>query len=264
MAASKLKNLTRVYFSYISFTLVLLFPMHENWINEQLEGSKKVIKYDDFVSPLTLIGGLDISFVDQSDGVEEFEAVGALVILDYKTLKLLYMDCLELKTRIPYVSGFLGFREEPFAKLLFNRLRENAPQLIPQVLVVDGCGIYHPRGYGSASQIGVNLNIPTIGLSKSFLKLNGLNEDDYIICIENNYKHDFELQITTTEHGVIASALYTGKSKHPRCYVSIGHRISLPSAVEIIKKCSMSKIPEPIRQADLISREYIRKRKMNK
>lgn len=235
--------------------------MREYWINEQLEGSRKVIKYDDFPTPLTLIGGLDISFVDQSDGVVEFEAVGALVILDYNSLKLLYKDFIELRTRIPYVSGFLGFREEPFAKVLFNRLRENAPQLIPQILIVDGCGIYHPRGYGSASQIGVNLNIPTIGLSKSFLKLEGLNESDYIIEIENNHKYDFELPIETTEHGVIASALYSGKSKHPRCYVSIGHRISLSTAIEVIKKCSISKIPEPIRQADLISRDYIRRRK---
>ena len=233
---------------------------HDDWIREQLEGCKKVIHYDDFLTPLTLIGGLDVSFADQSVGVEEFEAVGALVIFNYNTMKLLYTDCINSKTRIPYVSGFLGFREEPFAKILFRRLEEKAPQLIPQVLIVDGCGIYHPRGFGSASHIGVNLNIPTIGISKSFLKLKGLNEADYIIETDNNNSGSLELPLITSEHELIASALYSGKSKHPRCYVSIGHRISLPTAIEIIKKCSISKIPEPIRQADLISRESIRKK----
>lgn len=236
---------------------------HE-WIIEQLEGSKKAIEVDDFVSPITLIGGLDISFVDQSEGMVEFDAVGALVVLDYATMKLVYSDCIEAKTFIPYIPGFLGFREEPYAKMLFERLKEKAPHLVPQILVVDGCGKYHPRCYGSACQIGVNLNIPTIGLSKSFLKLEGIDEANFITESGQSSRSSFELPVITPSQGQVATALYTGKSKHPRCYVSVGHRISLTAAVEVIKKCSKSKIPEPIRQADLISRDYIRKMKVAK
>ena len=229
----------------------------EKWIEQQVEGSRKVIKEDHFGSPLKLIGGLDISFVDQSDGVEEFEAVGALVVLDYDTLKVVYSDCIEMETEIPYMSGFLGLREEPFAVRLFERLCSNAPELIPQVLLVDGCGIYHPRGFGSASQIGLKLNIPTIGVSKSFLKLDQLQEEDFIF---SNLSAPMELPVTLTSTGTqVATALYSGTSKHPRCYVSIGHRISLQTSLDIVKKSSSSKIPEPIRQADLISREFIRK-----
>ena len=231
-------------------------PLDE-WIREQLEGSKKVIQFDNFTLPLTLIGGLDISFVDQSEGLKEFEAVGALVVLDYNTMEVLYSDCIELITEIPYIPGFLGFREEPFARILLKKLEEKAPQLLPQILIVDGCGIYHPRGFGSASQIGVNLNIPTIGISKSFLKLDGLDENEFIIKVDESC--NFELPVITTDRGQVASALYTGKSKHPRCFVSVGHGISLPTAIEIVKKCSITEISEPIRQADLISRDYIRK-----
>lgn len=225
------------------------------WINEQTLGSKKVILYDDFESPINLIGGIDISFVDQSVGMNEFVAVGALVVLDVNSMKLVYSDCIEMKTSIPYISGFLGFREEPFARKLFQKLLNNSPNLIPQVTLIDGCGIYHPRRFGSASQIGVNLNVPTIGISKSFLKLDGLNENDYIIDPEVQNVGSIDV---ITEEGILATGLYNGKSKYPSCYVSIGHRISLPSAIEIVKKCLITKIPEPIRQADLISREYIR------
>lgn len=229
----------------------------DEWIDQQIERSRKVIVVDDFSVPLKLIGGLDISFVDQSDGVVEFEAVGALVVLDVDTLKVVYSDCVEMKTKIPYVSGFLGFREEPFAVILFERLCAKAPEFIPQILLVDGCGIYHPRGFGSASQIGLKLNIPSIGISKSFLKLDQLEESDFVL---DNPSTPIELPVILNSSGSqVAMALYSGTSMHPRCYVSIGHRISLPTAVDIVKNCSKSKIPEPIRQADLISREYIRK-----
>ena len=233
--------------------LLMNSPMLDEWVQEQVEGRAKVITVDDFSVPLELIGGLDISFVDQSDALEEYEAVGALVVLKYSTLEVVYTDCIEMKTSIPYVSGFLGFREEPFAEILFKRICSKAPEFIPQVLFVDGCGIYHPRHFGSASQIGLKLNIPTIGISKSFLKLAHLEEQDFKL---NNLSGPVDLPVISGS--LVAMALYTGTSKHPRCYVSIGHRISLSAAIEITKKCSVSKIPEPIRQADLISREYIR------
>lgn len=234
---------------------------NDKWIIEQIEGSKKVIEHDDFVNPITFIGGIDISFVDQNEGILEYDAVGALVIIDFTTMCLVYSDCIELKTTIPYIPGFLGFREEPYARTLFDRLKEAAPQFIPQILVVDGCGKYHPRGYGSACQIGISLNIPTIGVSKSFLKLEGLDESTFIIEDWEKASSCYELPVFNTFQGQVATALYTGKSKHPRCYVSVGHKISLSTSVEVIKKCSISKIPEPIRQADLISRDHIRKMK---
>lgn len=231
------------------------------WNKSQVEGSKKIVCEDQFSTPLKLIGGLDVTFVDQGEHVKEFEAVGALVILDFDTLKVLYSDCVELKTSIPYIPGFLGFREEPFAKSLFQRLQENGPQFYPQILFVDGCGTYHPRKFGSASQIGVNLNIPTIGVSKSFLKLDGLEEDKFILSASDmSNSKPLELSVIVDGNIQVATALYNGKSKHPNCYVSVGHKISLSTAVDLTKRCSIFKIPEPIRQADLISRDYIRSR----
>ena len=242
----------------------------EKWMEKQLEGSLKVLKKDEFFIPINFVGGIDISFVDQSAELSEFEAVGALVILDYCTLKVVYSDCIEMKTEIPYISGYLGFREEPFAEILYKRLCSNAPEFRPQILFVDGCGIYHPRGFGSASQIGVKLDIATIGISKSFLKIDQLQlaEEDFIldnISISSPIDLPVTINSSSSENTqVVAMALYNGTSKHPRCYVSIGHKISLQTAINVAKRCSLSKIPEPIRQADLISREYIQKGKETK
>lgn len=230
----------------------------EAWSKDQIKNSFKVVHEDQFCYPLQFIGGFDISFVDQSEEIEEFEAIGAFVVLEYESMKLLYSDCVEMKTNTPYISGYLGYREEPFVKVLLKKLLTISPELLPQVLLIDGCGIYHPRRFGSASQIGVNLDIPTIGVSKSFLKLDGIEEKDFIVEGTSIVTKPFESPVIISDGFQIATALYTGKSKHPSCFVSVGHRISLSTATEIVKKCTINKIPEPIRLADLISRNRIR------
>lgn len=238
-----------------------MFDQQETYINFQLKNSCEIIKYDLF-SPVVYIGGIDVSFVEQGKDLTSFVGVGALVILEYNTLNVVYSDCVEMTIDIPYVPGFLGFREEPFAKLLFNRLMTANPMVCPQIILIDGCGIYHPRRFGSASQIGLSLDIPTIGISKSFLKLEELNESDFIIKDSNDEMRPYELNVISNGE-LLAVAIYSGTSKHPSCYISIGNRISIKSAIEIVKHCSKFKIPEPIRQADLLSREAVRI-KMNK
>uniref|UniRef100_A0A9L0TNT6 Endonuclease V n=1 Tax=Equus caballus TaxID=9796 RepID=A0A9L0TNT6_HORSE len=80
----------------------------------------------------------------------------------------------------PYVSGFLAFREVPFLVDAVRRLREKEPCLMPQVLLVDGNGVLHHRGFGVACHLGVLTDLPCVGVAKKLLQVDGL---------ENNAQH---------------------------------------------------------------------------
>lgn len=75
----------------------------------------------------------------------------------------------------PYIPGFLAFRETPAYTILFERLKKNRPDLWPHVLLVDGNGILHNRGFGCASHIGVLMDIPSIGVGKTVFAVDSLS-----------------------------------------------------------------------------------------
>ncbi|CAG8695159.1 3103_t:CDS:1, partial [Gigaspora rosea] len=81
-----------------------------------------------------------------------------------------------VKLKLPYIAGFLAFREvTPLLELLQN-LQQNNPEIFPQVVIVDGNGILHPRKFGLASHLGVLANVPTIGVGKNFLQIDDGDE----------------------------------------------------------------------------------------
>lgn len=126
----------------------------------------------DFLSTLRLIGGLDISFKFGDFN----ECCGCLVVIDYHTMREVYRDFVRTRMVLPYKSGFLGFREVPIYQQLVDRLTASHPELTPQVYLVDGFGTFHVRGAGSASHLGVVSNIPTIGVGKTLLHMDGVSE----------------------------------------------------------------------------------------
>lgn len=211
----------------------------------QLELAQKTIYLDDnFSKPINYVAGFDVYFDDSGMGQ------AALVVLDWDTLQPVWSHRLRETSSVEYCPGYLGIREAPYAEKLFEILRSKAPEFQPQVTFVDGCGRYHPRFCGSATQIGVELDICTIGVSKSFLQIDGLVESDYI----NEDKTDRRPRTVKLASGeVIASALYPSPSKHP-IFVSVGHGITLETAVELVQKSSKRRLPEPIRLADDLSR----------
>uniref|UniRef100_A0A8C9URE8 Endonuclease V n=1 Tax=Spermophilus dauricus TaxID=99837 RepID=A0A8C9URE8_SPEDA len=77
----------------------------------------------------------------------------------------------------PYVAGFLAFREVPFLLDLVQRLQEKEPDLMPQVLLVDGNGVLHHRGFGVACHLGVLTELPCIGVAKKLLQVDGLENN---------------------------------------------------------------------------------------
>lgn len=97
---------------------------------------------DPSFSGLQKVGGVDVSFV-KGDSVR---ACASLVVLSYPELKVVYEDSRMVGLKAPYVSGFLAFREVPFLVELVQRLQEKEPDLMPQVVLVDGNGVLHQRG----------------------------------------------------------------------------------------------------------------------
>lgn len=143
------------------------------------------------------------------------------------------------------------------------------------MILVDGCGILHPRGFGLASHLGLLSNIPTIGCSKNYLVIGGdgpLLESNPTLLKKKFKKFVADhpethglmpLQGTVTgkTYGA-ALAAATGNAaegaQNP-IFVSIGHKVSLETAVAMVRACSRFRVPEPIRQADLKSRNEIKK-----
>ena len=80
-----------------------------------------------------------------------------------------------VELRLPYVCGFLAFRECPAFVMLLDELRGSP--LFPQVIMLDGNGVLHPRGFGAACHLGVLADVPTIGVGKTFLHVDGLTRD---------------------------------------------------------------------------------------
>jgi deoxyinosine 3'endonuclease (endonuclease V) len=240
----------------ISFHRLFLIQMSESisssldeWIDIQNTLKLKVITNDVFdYDEIKLIGGVDISF----DKKDPSKICAYLIVMKFDDLSIVYEDHLSDELKIPYVSGFLGFREVPFYLRLLEKQKQSHPLLFPDILLVDGFGTLHHRGFGSASHLGVLCGIPTIGCGKTLLCYDGLNEKDVRQKIkEENIK---ELDLVGQSGLIHGKAVLTGLSNP--IYVSVGHKISLETAVKVVNKLCPFRVPEPIRLADIRSKLY--------
>lgn len=105
--------------------------------------------------PLRLVGGLDVSFASDAgaEGDTESAALAALVVLSFPALEVVYEDFLPVRLTQPYVAGYLAFREAPALIDLVRRLRAQRPDMLPELMMVDGNGVLHPRGCGLACHV---------------------------------------------------------------------------------------------------------------
>ncbi|KAF4135871.1 Endonuclease V [Phytophthora infestans] len=247
----------------------------EQWKTEQLELKEQLIETDAVqwqlqsdtggATPIERTGnckllrrvaGVDISFLKGSDE----HACASVVVLDFPALTVLYEAFTYVSLPAPYIAGFLAFREVPALTKLYDDLRRRRPELLPDVTLVDGNGVLHPQGFGLASHFGVLENIPTIGVGKTFLHVDGLTKPDVKALMAKAREDGSDLVKLTGESGKERGAALCGTTgvKNP-VYVSVGHMLSLDASVAIAQACSQYRVPEPIRQADLRSREVIRK-----
>ncbi|KAJ2047274.1 hypothetical protein H4S04_004549 [Coemansia sp. S16] len=241
-----------------------------SWENQQTEMRSQLEEQDrlDFVlhgdeqpstvhSKLERIGGVDISYPRNSPS----RAIVALTVLAYPSLDILYDMCTEVTITTPYIAGFLAFREMSAYRGAFAQLQNEHPELWPQVVLVDGNGTLHPRRFGSACQLGVELDIPTIGVAKNFLHIDGLSADARSLkqmFQQTEPPLEIELSIADTAYGMAVAPGGGASGATNPIFVSTGHRVSLRTAVDIVRKCSRHRVPEPIRVADQRSRARAR------
>jgi deoxyribonuclease V len=196
----------------------------------QLELAGQVSHQSESIKP-RFIAGVDISAPDFT-GI----ARAAVVILEYPELQVVEIKTAEDKLNFPYVPGLLSFREAPLILAACRNL-----SIDPDLMLVDGQGIAHPRRFGIASHLGLLLDIPTIGCAKS--RLCGTHSP-----VDSRAGDYAEL---TDKGDIIGVALRSKQGASP-IYVSIGYRIDLPTAIQFVMKCCRGyRLPEPSRLAHL-------------
>lgn len=196
----------------------------------QLRLASQVSRGNEVANP-RFIAGVDIS-VNRARGI----ATGATVVLNYPELRLVETKVVSGKVDFPYVPGLLSFREAPLTLAACERLT-----LTPDLILVDGQGIAHPRRMGLASHLGLFLDTPTIGCAKSRLCGSHKQPGDEL----GSYSEVVEGGET------IGVALRTKLGTKP-IYVSIGHKVDLETAIYWVLECCRGyRLPEPCRLAHL-------------
>jgi deoxyribonuclease V len=202
--------------------------IYSDIIDLQKEIAKDVISEDTLHKKIESICGVDVSYRRNT-------AYCSAVIMKENTLDLIESVNTKSVVKHPYIPGLFVLREsEPILTTL--KLLKNHYDL----LLIDGHGVLHPRKCGLASYIGVLIDKPTIGVAKSIL-CGSIMEDQSVQC-----------------DGTVLGFTIKKEGKKP-IYVSVGHKISLTTAIQIIKRLIKKEEwhPEPLRIADLNSKSYL-------
>lgn len=210
-----------------------LTPSEARALQRELAG--RVLREDRF-GEISTVAGIDLAFPRTPSG--DVLGRAALVVLRLPDLKVIEEQVVERPVSFPYVPGLLSFRESPVALAAFEALAYR-----PDLLVVDGHGLAHPRRFGIACHLGLLLDLPTIGCGKSILV--GRATDP------GPEAGSWTPLIYGGE--TIGAALRT-KTRTKPVYVSIGHRVSLESAVDLVQRFNRGyRLPEPTRLADRLA-----------
>ncbi len=179
-----------------------------------------------------LAAGTDVSYDKKSD---TFYA--GVIIFNLADMQRVEEATAIGKVKFPYIPGLLSFREAPILLKAFSKIKQ-----LPDIIIVDGQGIAHPRGFGLASHLGLILDLPSIGCAKS--RLVGEHEP---------VGKKAGLQSYLKLDGKVIGAVLRTRTNVKPVYVSPGHKIDLASAVDVVLKCCRGyKLPEPTRQAHIL------------
>jgi len=198
----------------------------------------KGLELSDRLAPVKHIAGVDIGF---EDGGETTRA--AVVLLEWDPATAPSLNVVEQMvhrepTRMPYIPGLLSFREIPAALGAFEKL-----SVSPELVMVDGQGIAHPRRLGVAAHLGLWLDLPTIGIAKS--RLYGKHAE------VGEQRGDWVPLYAGQE---TIGAVLRSRAKVKPVYVSPGHRITLETSLNWVMRClGRTKLPEPTRLADRLA-----------
>ncbi len=193
---------------------------------EQEQIASLVLCSDDRSANYDSIIGVDVAYKDDN-------AFACAVVMSRKTGKVLGTQQLTTTCDTPYISGYFYLREGPILIRLIHSLKHDG------VFLIDGNGQLHPRRMGLASYVGVKLDVVTIGIAKRLM-------------MGTIGKRHGAIAPVIHEGTQIGTALWLDKARKP-VFVSVGHRISLRSAVGIVMEVSVGGVPLPLHMAHLCS-----------
>lgn len=183
------------------------------------------------LSPLPrFVAGVDAAFTSDGQSV-----VAAAVVFDREEKRIIEVVSARRPVEVPYIPGFLSFREGPTVREAIEKLRHSFG-----VICFDGHGYSHPRRCGLALHVSTEMNLPGVGFAKS--RLTGTHETP---------PEEVGAYVPLMSRGEqIGVVLRTRQNVRPM-YISAGHLTDLPSAIELARACGMGyRLPEPTRQAD--------------
>lgn len=198
----------------------------------QQELRTQVILQDE-LDEVKYVAGVDVGFKESGTVTR-----AAVVVLSFPELQLVEQAIALRPTRFPYVPGFLSFREVPAVLEALEKLK-----ILPQLILCDGQGIAHPRRFGLACHLGVLTNLPTIGAAKS--RLIGTHAE------LGETKGSWQ---PLYDRGEEVGAVLRSRTNVKPLYISSGHRISLPTALDYVLRClTKYRLPETTRLADRLA-----------
>src|SRR5262245_30568272 len=193
---------------------------------------RNLVRLRPLARPVSVIAGADISFNKYSETV-----YAGIVVLSLPDLRIIESAGVRSVSKFPYVPGLLSFRETPSLLEAWEKLKTK-----PDVLMLDGQGIAHPRRFGIACHVGLLLDLPAIGCAKSIL-----------VGRHGELGLEAGSRSTLIDRGEEVGVALRTKSKVSPVYVSPGHLIDLDSAVDLVlRSTGKYRQPEPTRQAHLL------------
>jgi deoxyribonuclease V len=188
-------------------------------------------------SEVKTIGGGDVAYSEDRNFL-----FAAIVVLSFPKMETIDSATAQGEIHFPYIPGLFSFREGPILIKAFKKLK-----LKPDVMIFEGQGIAHPRGIGLASHMGLWLDLPSIGCAKTPL----LND----FACPGPSKGSFEL---IRKEGKEVGAVLRTKDKVKPLFISPGHRIDLPTSIQLIlDTCQGYRTPEPLRKAHQATRNIL-------
>ena len=197
----------------------------------QLSLSALVSLHNHIPSSPRYVAGVDVSPPDADGWVH-----GAVVALRWPELTLAEVRVGRAKPPVPYVPGYLAFREAPAVSDALEQL-----EIVPDVILVDGQGMAHPRRFGLACHLGLTAGVPTIGCAKSRLlgRWEALGGERGAMS-------------PLVDRGEVVGAVVRTRTGVSPVYVSVGHRVTLEAAADfVLQCCGRYRLPEPTRLAHM-------------
>lgn len=181
------------------------------------------------IAALRSVAGIDVGFEQNGRA-----ARAAVAVLSHPGLELHAKSLARLPVTFPYIPGLLSFREAPVVLQALEMLEE-----APDLILYDGHGLAHPRRFGIACHVGLLTDIPTIGVAKRRLVGHHRPVEDRAGAWQ-----------PLVDQGETIGAVLRSQPHAPPLFVSIGHKISLDTAVEVVLSCTRHhRLPEPARWA---------------